>query len=115
MTAFGENFITFFYIRYPEQSDVATQLLTSAIVTNASEVKPFAHSAALPRSTYSHLLHFEVLKSTTKLSNLFTFCKTLGDIDNKNNSCYISLAISFLDKYGMSRANLHYNLKMIVL
>jgi len=99
ITEVGGNCILFHYLNYSEQLVDAPKLLASIIVMNTLEVKIFVHSAVLPRSAYSHLLHSDILQSISEFSNLLALCKSLCEIDNVSNGIFISLAISLLDRY----------------
>ena len=81
-------------------------LRVSVIVNENLELKVFVLSTALPISAYDHLLSCKTLQTTSELTNILAFCKSLA---NESRACslssftgktYLFLAASFLKAYA---------------
>ena len=62
-------------------------LQVSVIVNENLELKVFVLSTALPISAYGHLLSCKTLQTTSELSNILAFCKSLA---NESRACSLS-------------------------
>ena len=79
-------------------------MLASVLVADNLETLYF-FTTPLPQSTYSHLVSSEVLKTTSELINVLPLCKCFyhewnaHSCSNFNCNTFVSLTISFLEKY----------------